>query len=315
MSTKIADIINPQIISDLAVEKLAENVAFLTSGAVDQDVETGIEKGGTHLTMSYFAEDGADMEDVTDEDGSLTERGIDETDEKAVVIRRAELVSVKDTARLVGLRDPNMTLAGRFAGKAGKAIDKSLVSVAIGACPSGNVSDVAVTTGTAVGLGSTQILDGAGLLGDQQDNLAMIIMHSAKYTALRKANLIDFVTPSEAVGPIPFYGDYRVIVSDRCPVDTSGGAGYYKYTTFLVAKKALVVDFQRALQIMTDEDISGQVVTSYIRGDVNYIAHLKGMGFTTSITLPSEANLQDSANWTQEAYSRKSIGIVKLITN
>jgi len=314
--TKIADIINPQVIEDLAVEKLPENIAFLTSGAVDTDVDTGIEAGGTHLTMSYFAEDGEDMEAVTDEDADLTARSISETEELAVVIRKAELVSIFESAVIVGHRDPNMTLAQRFAGKAGKAIDNSLVSVAIGATPSANESDVAVDDTDALQLlDADVIIDGAGLLGDQQDEIAIMIMHSKVYLDLKSANLIDMVLPSDSTQPIPFYGGKRVIVSDRCPKDISNGAGYYEYTTFLVGKKAMVVDYQRKLNIKTDEDISTQVTQFLIRGDVHYIAHLKGMGFDSATSLPSEANLQDSTKWTQKAYDAKSIHIVKMITN
>ena len=309
--TKIADIVNPQVIQALALERLAVNSAFLGTSAV-QEVDSDIDKGGTHLTMTYIKEDETSMEALT-ETTSLTPVALGEQAELGVVCRRGQAVGNGDIAKLVALRDLNSDLATRFADKSAKAIDTSFVNVVVGATPAANTSTVGTNTGTKVNFSASAVITAEGLLGDQQDDLDLIVMHSKVYNDARQADLIDFQMPSEGTKRIAFYGTKRVIVSDRLPVDISETNDLF--ATYIVRNGALLFDTQEELNVEFDRDILEGGGTDYIAGTVHYVCHLAGMGFDSAIVLPTDEQLADSGNWTLKKYSAKSIGCVKLITN
>ena len=64
-------------------------------------------------------------------------------------------------------------------------------------------------------------LDALVTMGDSQEDLAMVMVHSIVYNTMQKKNLIDFVSDSQGLVRIPTYLGRQVIVDDGLP--NSGG--------------------------------------------------------------------------------------------
>jgi len=310
--TKIEHILDPEILADHAMTYFPDKVAFIQSGAV-QVGGTDIEEGGQFLTIPRWMAN-EDKFDEISETSDLTPKKVDEDPEYGVVVRRGIAYEILDTASLTTLGDPNKHVANKIANLAGRTADYSLISVAVGATPAANTHDIAVASGSQVYFSAEHCIDAMAKVGDEMDNLALIIMHSTVYARCVKNDLIDFEKPSEGPGRIPYFQGRRVIVSDRCPVDTTT-PNYYEYSTFLVANGALLLDYQRNLLVEFDRDVLAQ--SDIIAASMHYIAHLVGMSWDTSGGggKPAEAALRTTSNWSLAADDEKAVGCVKLITN
>ncbi|WP_287318530.1 hypothetical protein [Mesorhizobium sp.] len=82
---------------------------------------------------------------------------------------------------------------------------------------------------TGASIVDTDIIEAAYLMGDRADKFKTIWMHSKQMKALKLADLIDYVPPSEQGGPlIPYYMGLRAVIDDDIPV----AAGVYTAFTF-----------------------------------------------------------------------------------
>ena len=178
-----------------------------------------------------------------------------------------------------------------------------------GALVSTHVHDV---TGASTALGADVILDAKQKLGDAADDLAALVMHSAKYTALQKALLLDYIGAEGDIRFATFMG-YRVIVDDSCPVATGD------YTTYLFGPGSVAYG-EGAPKLPTEYkrdplagNGSGQETIITRR---EFIFHPRGLRWTSSSmagSSPTNAELATAANWAK-AWADKQIKIVKIVS-
>jgi len=307
--TKIADILDPEILSDKAATYFPGKVAFVGTGVADVG-GSKIDQGGTRLTVPKFKKAADEFDDLS-EDTGLTPKKLEQYKEETPVIRRGIAYEIGDIADLVMLDDPNEEVAVQISTQAGRTIDRSFINVTIGATPAANTYDVSADSGAKVLIEGTHVINALLKVGDELENLRAIIMHSKVYGDLLQNNLIDYVQESE-VDRIPTYMGRRVFVSDRTPVDTSNDNNIY--STYLVGNGSFFHDFQAELDVEFDRDILDK--SDLIAADVHYCVHLRGTNWkTSSPDKPTKAQVKDTANWEQAAESNKEIKLVALLTN
>ena len=185
----------------------------------------------------------------------------------------------------------------------------ALTGIFASALSSTHVHDV---TGASTALSADVILDGKQKLGDAADSLSAIVMHSAKYTALQKALLIDYIG-AEGDIRFPTFLGYRVIVDDSCPVANGN------YTTYLFGPGSVAYG-----------EGSPKVPTEYLRSPLagngagqetlvarrEFIFHPRGLRWTSSSmagSSPTNAELATAGNWAK-MWDTKLIKIVKILS-
>src|SRR3712207_9030848 len=77
---------------------------------------------------------------------------------------------------------------------------------------------ISALEGQAANWSASAFIDAQQKLGDAQELLTGVMMHSAVKSELKKQNLIQTIRPSDSP-EFDVYQDKRVIVDDGCPVD------------------------------------------------------------------------------------------------
>lgn len=95
-----------------------------------------------------------------------------------------------------------------------------------------HVYDVSSKAGKLANISASAFIDALQLLGDAQDQLTGVIMHSKTKSYLKQQNLISTERDSNSV-EFETYQDRRVIVDDGCPLDGD------VYTTYLLDRELL----------------------------------------------------------------------------
>ena len=306
--TKIEDVLDPEVIGAKVETHFPDKVAFLNSGASAQG-GTDINKGGSFLTIPGWKRSADEMDDI-DEDSGLTPRKVESQEEIGVIVRRGAAYEVSDVASLVSLDDPNQEVSDQLIVQAGRTIDRTYINTAIGAELVANTYAPGVAEGTKVKIAAEHVIAALLLQGDELDDLNTIIMHSVPYGDLLVEQLIDFIPAADGKGRIPTYMGRRVILSDRCPVDTAGTNPIY--TTFLVGSNAFLFDYQEGFAVEFDRDVLEG--SDIIVARMHYMVHPYGMKWDGG-KMPTKAQVKTTSNWSQVATSNKAIKLVALKTN
>ncbi len=316
-STKLSDIIDPQVLADQVGALFPDRLQLEASGAVLVETNADISAGGTRVTIPRWKR-GGDMVPLSDS-APLTVEKVDTVTEQGVVVRRGKAFGVHDFARLVSLDDPQTEIARQVASIFARHLDATLIRVLEGAIPSANTRNVSVTTGSAVKVGKNPVLDAMFTLGDNEEELSAVVMHSKVFKDAYDQGLIiyldlpaDAANPGIRMGLKPTLFGRPVFVSDRVPVDTAV-TDYFRYTTYFLGQRALYLGYQRELTVETDRDVLTK--EDIISFDAHFVPHLFGVGWDSVANNPSNSDLATPANWALKVEDTKSVRAVALITN
>ena len=293
--------------------------ALFQSGivATDAAISALAKSEGATFTLPYW-NDLSDSSTVGSDDpnSSITPGNIAQGYEVAVKLFRNCAWSAMDITKSIGAGDDPLDrianlIAAWWTRDQQTILINSLTGIFAGggALVSTHVHDV---TGGSTALSSDVILDGKQKLGDAADSLTAIIMHSAKYTALQKALLIDYIG-AEGDIRFPTFLGYRVIVDDSCPLANGN------YTTYLFGPGSVAYG-EGAPKVPTEYlrsplagDGSGQETIVTRR---EFIFHPRGLRWTSSSmagSSPTNAELATAANWAK-VWDTKNIKIVKILS-
>lgn len=306
-STKISDIIVPEVFTDYLNQRTNELSALRQSGVVSSDpvIQARVNGGGQFVNLPFFNDLTGDDEVLVDS-APLTVNAITAGQDVAVKLFRGKAWGANDLAGWMAGSDPMQAIADRVADywvrKEQAVLISSLTGVFATALAASHVLDVTLA---ATPLNGDVILDGKQLLGDAAGKLTAIAMHSAKYTALQKQNLIDYMRDEDANTEYATYMGFRVVVDDACPV-AAGNYTSYLFGAGAVANADMAIDNA----VETDRDIlAGEDVLVSRRA---FIMHPRGIAYGGAAN-PANATLATGANWTK-VYEDKSLRIVKLLT-
>ncbi|MCW6124230.1 major capsid protein [Clostridium sporogenes] len=309
MSTKISDIIVPEVFNPYVVQETNRLDAFVQSGIIASDSELDVlaTSGGVIVNMPYWNDLEGDSEELSD-NGSLTVNKITAGQDRARLHMRGKAWGVNDLAKALSGDDPMAVIGQKVAkfwvGERSKILFKSLAGIETTAAS--NVHDISTSTGADALISVGTTLDAKQKLGDNASKLTGIAMHSAVYTKLQKNNEIEFVPDSETKINIPYYlGQYRVIVDDQCP----NNAG--TYTTYLFGQGAFGLG-NGAAPVPTETDRDSLAGEDVLINRQHFLLHPRGIKWTeTTVTgkTPTFAEIATVDNWSK-VYDTKNIRIV-----
>jgi len=324
MTTKIADIIIPEVFNPYVIERTAELSALFQSGIVETDPQFDelARSGGRLLNMPFYKDLTGDDEVLSDS-LALTPDKIGTEQDVAVLLMRGKAWGVNDLAKALSGDDPMRAIGDLVARYWARRQQQILISTLKGVFASASmanaVKDISIEDGNNAAdtnlISAEAILDAMQLLGDASEKLTAIAMHSVVYTRLRKLNLIDFIPDSRGEINFPTYLDKRVIVDDSLPVEAGSTSGY-KYTTYLFGAGAFAYG-EGNPPVPTEVDRDSLAGEDYLINRRHFILHPRGVKFTdTNVagSSPTNAELADADNWTR-VYEQKNVRLVKLVTN
>lgn len=307
-STKISDVIVPEIFTPYVIEKTAEKSRILQSGiaVANPKLNELVTAGGVTMNMPFW-QDLSGEDEVLDDNTALTPGKINAEADIACLLMRGRAWGANDLAGALAGSDPMAAIADRVSDYWARREQKTLVSVLEGVFASDTMTNHILDNSTKA-IDGKSVLDAKQLLGDSADQLQAIMMHSAVYTELQKQNLIEYTTTSDGKVVIPTYLTYQVVVDDGMPV-TDG-----VYTTYLFAKGVIGRGEGTPVSMVsteTDRDSLGG--EDYLINRRAFVLHpfgIKWVGTASGVT-PNNEELATGTNW-KRVYEDKNIGIVAL---
>ncbi|MDL4842830.1 major capsid protein [Aquibacillus rhizosphaerae] len=326
-TTQVSDIIVPEVFNPYVINRTMELSALYQSGIIEQSDEYDrlAQGGGRTVNMPHFND--LSGEDEVDSDTTPSVPGkIGTGQDVAVRQLRRRSWSTNDLAATLSGADPSgaigdlvakywdrrmqavtvSTLKGVFAAGLKNSHENKIAVEA-----QGSVTDTTKISGGAV-------VDTVSKLGDAHEVLRAIVMHSVPYFNLVKQDLIEYIKDSQGNLTIPTYLGKRVIVDDGCPVEdgTDGTSPSKKYTSYLFGGGFLGYG-EGAPEHPTETDRDILAGDSVMVTRKHFILHPRGIKWNdanVSGHAPTNAELQDAANWSK-VYENKKIKVVSLITN
>lgn len=313
-ATKISDVIVPEIFRGYINKDPLELNAFYQSGVMVRtpEFDSLAALGGYTGNMPYWDELTGDYEQRKDTDSGLPVFN-NITAKKEVYVKCFDVYRVGSSSIASELAGSNAMEAIRqkvmhkIANLDQKRILQTLKGVFLADSMKKNILDISKLEGEKAVFSASALIEAQGLLGDRQDQVMAIAMHSATYTLLKQQNLITSRTPADQTGlPIEFYGNKRVIVDDTLAPEGD------VYTTYIFTRGAIAYGRggeQYPLEIGKIPHMEEEGIT--IRK--NHIFHVRGTkwkGASDQIINPVE-ELVKGENW-EAAYPNKQISVVLL---
>ena len=327
-NTRISDVVVPSVFSAYVQELSTELSLLVRSGVVATSpaLDSFLSGGGTFIDMPFW-NDLSDTEanvSSSDETTSATPGKI--TAAKTIAIRnnRNQNWSSSDLAGALAGSDPMSAIASRVASYWVRQDQAQLNSVLKGlvAGTASLVNDIAEgaqgTPADANLFSSNALLDTFQLMGDHKQNVRAIAVHSVIHTAMQKANLIDFVSDSEANVGFGTYMGKTLIVDDGIATTTDGTNTEYFTVCYGAGAFQLGNGSPRVAAEVTREALAanggGQEILSSRR---EYALH--PAGFTVSSTVAASVSPTNTELEASTAYSltvaRKNVPMAILKSN
>jgi len=330
--TQIADVITPELFTPATIELSAVLSEFWQSGVIDTDPQfAAIATGaGKTIDMPFWQDLSGSSQIVTDTD-TLTTQKISMVSDAAQIHERAGAWSDNDLAGILSGSDPAKVVEQRVGNWWSIDMQTMLIASLKGvfstAGMSGNINDIYLPSGStftdANYLNGSTFIDSKAKLGDAGNKLVAIAMHSSVEANLRKNDLIDFYPDSEGKLTIGTFQGLRVIVDDGMTVEVINSANVY--TTYLFGLGAIAFGVGRKDNPIRGGfgtwetefgrvPLAGQNVFINRRRMILHPRGIKWLGVNQAKSSPTNAELQDSANWLR-VYTTKNVRIVRVRHN
>lgn len=333
-TTRIADVIVPEVFMRYVIERTTEKSRLIRSGIVSQTPEWDMKANAEGRTQNMPFWDDLDGDDtVVKGDGNALVPGKLSTNKDVCTkIIREKAWSYSDLVKHLTAEDPAAAIADMVADYRVRRQQAQLLSTLKGIYASGtlasNALDLHVASGgadptTANLLTGKTMIRAAQKLGDSKDTLTAIMMHSAVEAQLEELDLIDYVPDSEGGGLIRVFQGKEVIIDDGCTVETVDSKPVYH--SFLFGRGAIALGNGRG-----SDPVDGgfgtwetEFVREGLKGDSSVIfrwkniMHPRGVKFaddTVADHTPSNPELELAANWAR-VYQAKNIRIVRIRSN
>lgn len=280
--TKIADIINPEVLADQISAKFPDHLVLGQTSLVEVDSTFPLGSPGTQFKIPFWKRIATFA--ALSEGTAMVPGKISTGSEFTIVQRGGAAFEVTDPAQLVSKADPVGEISDQIARRAAEYIDAALVASMELTPNSYNqfVKQVPATQGgTASPLLNQNALIAAltSTLGDNYMNMLQggaIIMHSKPYGDLLQTGAIQNQYQSGAdvikSGVIPTLLGMPIFLSDRVTSATVSSA--LQYHTYIVGTGALGLFYQRQVMVEFDRDILA--LADIISANVHFASHLFG---------------------------------------
>ena len=342
--TQVSDVVVPSIFTPYTQQLTEQKARLIQAGAVSRDEELDrlLAGGGLTFDAPSFKDLDNDAERTSTDSVPFNYTGgtadpdplkIGTATEVAVRMNRNNSWASSDLASVLAGKDPMEAIANRVAYYWTRRMQAMFIAALTGifadndAAPGGSdthtqgdlthdISGVSFSDGVTT-FSAEAFLDAALTMGDSQDSLGMVMVHSVVYNKMQKNNLIDFIPDSEGKVNIPTFLGREVIVDDG--VTAASGV----YHTWLFGSGAFrlgigtpKVPTEIERRAGSGNGGGGEVLWNRVEWSLHPVGH-KYAG-TPANGGPSNANttnnLANAGSWSRVFPERKQIKIARLIT-
>lgn len=311
--TKIEDVIVPEVFNRYVVERTAELSALYQSGIVvaDPELDALATAGGKLINMPFWSDLTGDDEVLSDTDPLETDK-ITAGQDVAALLMRGKAWKANDLAKALSGDDPMRAIGDLVAAYWARRQQVTLLSTLKGVFGAAstkmdsNSLDISGETGNDAAFTGETFIDASYKLGDNEEKLTAIAVHSSTYANLRKQNLIEFLLASDNT-KIPYYMGKRVIVDDGMPKATGD-----IFTSYIFGAGAIGLG-NGAAPVPTETDRDSLAGDDILINRQHFLLHPRGVKFTNksvSGSSPTNAELALGTNW-ERVYEPKNIRIVQ----
>ncbi|WP_375283927.1 major capsid protein [Sphingobium yanoikuyae] len=333
-TTRLSNIIEPKIFAQYVLAQTVEKSAVLNSGIITRTPEAAqlANSGGTVMDLPHWnvLDYGESSVGSDDPDRKGETAGITAAKQVAQKNFRNKAWSSMALAGLVAGSDPMQAIATFAANYWSKDLQNTLLAMLKGIAVNNvadNGGDMVVNVATdgtgavtaAQKAGYATIADTFQTMGDAQDSLGMIVMHSFVKTELQKSEPGAW-GPISAVAPFGTYYGRTVIVTDACPVEQ--GTNRKTYTTFMLGQGAFAYGEgdlgEDAAEVGRDPHSGDNSGEDKLFTRKAFVLHPRGYQSLAAVTAPfkSPTNAQFAAEGAlKRVYDRKLVPIAILKTN
>lgn len=332
---RLSDIIEPRTFLRYMFNRTKVNSALFQSGALHSDpaISSFLSGGGKTVDLPFWNDLGDGTDPNIGSDNPATVAGtakIAAADEVAIRHNRNKGWSTTRLAGLLAGDDPMKRIAEHTGDWWSRAMNNHLINTLKGVFADNAANDggdMRKVIGTdAVGapsaaelISADAILDTAQTMGDSQEVLSLLMMHSVVFNRLKKLNLIDFIPDARGEVNFPTYLGKKLVISDTCPA--VAGANRILYSTYLVGYNTIAYDeVPPPLPVEVfryPAQGNGQGVDQ-LWTRRQYVMHPHGLAWTSSSmagSSPTNAELATTANWNRIYAERKQVALAELVTN
>lgn len=340
-TTRVSDVIVPELFTPYAQNLTAEKSRLIQSGLISRSdvLDNFLGGGGLTIQMPSFKDLDNDAERVStdtsvpfaDADASLpagvarppNPNKIGTLKEIAVRMSRNNSWSSSNLAATLAGANPMDAIASRVADYWVRRMQAVFVATWRGVIADNAANDsgdyALDISGASFQDGVTNFsaeafLDAAQTMGDNQQILTAVMVHSVVYNRMMKNNLIDFIPDSEGRVNIPTFLGREVIVDDGMPRTGS------VYDTWLFGAGATQMGIGSP-PVPTEVERKGGAGNGggqdVLYNRVEWCIHPTGHAFVMSSIPdggPANGDLDDATSWDRRYPERKQIPFARLVT-
>ena len=318
MTTRIADVIQPEIFTPYTIQETMKKSELVQSGIIANDSEFNSLAGGanTLVTMPFWN----DLEDkesqVMKDTGDMKVSKITTGQDLARKQARTQAWGANGLSALLSGADPAAAIASRVASYWARDMQAGLLAtlegVFKGTTMADKIHDVSTRDGNAGTINARTFVDATQLMGDAKNLLTGVMMHSAVESELVKQDLIEYVPQSEQGKPIGYFLGKSVIVDDSMPFVTSTGVS----EVYIFGQGAIALGNGTHPKIVETEVARNQMSFSGEETLINrkiFMLHPRGIAWQeggVASQFPTNTELKVGARW-ERVYEPKAVRIVK----
>lgn len=335
-TVRVSDVIVPELFTPYVQQITEQKSRLIRSGVVARDAFLDNFLAGPGLTIHApsFKDLDDDADNVSSDDPGVTSTPNKMGTSQEIAVRLSRNNSWK-TADLVSAligTDPATAIGNRVGDYWVRRLQAAFIASMTGvfadnaAAPTGtehvqndmtvNISGAAFADGVT-NFTAEAFVDALTTMGDSQDSLGTIFMHSIVYARLQKNNMIDFVPDAEQQINIPRFLNREVIVDDAMP----NTAGVFESWLFGAGAVRLGMGSPKVpTEVDRKPDEGNGAGTEILYSRTEWSIHPVGHRYagTPANGGPSNANtannLANAGSWVRAFTERKQIKIARLIT-
>jgi len=311
MTTRLTDVIVPEIFNPYVINRTVEKSALVRSGiiATNPELDALAKAGGKLINMPHWNDIGGESQLLSDIN-PLTVNKITTGQDQARLHLRGNAWGANELAGALAGSDPMAAIANQVADFWVQDEQRMLIATLNGVFASTTMADLVhdITAETDNAFSTKAFLAAQFKLGDAYSHLTAIGVHSATFQRMNELDLIE--TDRDSNGNIiNRYRGFEVIVDDKTPFDSGSGV----FTTYLFGKGA--IGYGEGVPVTpteTDRDsLQGDDILINRRA---FVLHPRGIKWTEASVAgitPSNAEIATAANW-DRVYDKKKIRVVAL---
>lgn len=322
MTTRLADVIQPEIFTPYTIQETMEKSELIQSGIIANDSEFNNLAGGANTLINMpFWNDLENIESqVMKDTGDMDVSKITSSQDMARKQARTQAWGANGLSALLSGDDPAGAIASRVAAYWARDMQRNLLStlegVFKGTTLADKIHDVSARDADAGTINARTFIDATQLMGDAKNLLTGVMMHSAVESELVKQDLIEYAPQSDQGQSIGYFLGKRVIVDDGMPFNTTNGQS----EVYIFGQGAIALGNGSHPNIIETEVARNALAYSGEESLINrriFVLHPRGVAWKeggVASEFPTNAELNVGARWNR-VYEPKAIRIVKFKFN